>query len=92
MRDLQSDVINELYEMYPEAEKEDTLAKTLSILIIELKWNKNAIKNEEGAISRIKSRNYPQLLEGFGSEILLVGISYDEKTKKHSCAIEKHIR
>lgn len=61
---------------------------TLPILIIELKWN----KNEEGAISQIKSRNYPQLLEGFGSEILLVGISYDEKTKKHSCAIEKHIR
>lgn len=27
--------------------------------------------------------------EGYGSEVLLVGISYDERTKKHECVIEK---
>lgn len=41
----------------------------------ELKWNKTA----EGAIASIKEKNYPQALQGFGSDILLVGINYDEK-------------
>ena len=58
----------------------------LPILIIELKWN----KTEAGAISQIKSKNYPQMLEGLGNDILLVGINYDEKMKKHTCAIEKY--
>ena len=60
----------------------------LPILLIELKWN----KTQEGAISQIKNRNYPQILESFGNEILLVGINYDEKSKKHTCVIEKHLR
>lgn len=60
----------------------------LPILLIELKWN----KTEEGAIRQIKKRNYPQVLEEFGKEILMVGINYDEKSKKHSCLIEKYIR
>ena len=57
------------------------------ILLIELKWNQDA----EGAISQIKDRNYPKALEGYGSEILLVGISYDkdDKEKKHTCKIEE---
>jgi hypothetical protein len=58
------------------------------IMIVELKWNKTA----EGAISQIKNRNYPQVLEGFGSDILLVGVNYDEKTKKHTCVIEKYTK
>jgi hypothetical protein len=57
----------------------------LPILIIELKWNKTA----EGAIKQIKDKSYPQVLENYGNDILLVGINYDEKTKKHSCVIEK---
>jgi hypothetical protein len=60
----------------------------MPIMLVELKWNKTA----EGAISQIKEKNYPQVLEGFGSDILLVGINYDEKTKKHSCRIEKVTR
>lgn len=58
----------------------------MPIMIIELKWNKSA----KGAIQQIKERNYPQILEGHGSDILLVGIGYDEKTKKHECVIEKY--
>jgi hypothetical protein len=56
------------------------------IMVVELKWNKTA----EGAISQIKNRNYPQVLEGFGGDILLVGVNYDEKIKKHTCVIEKY--
>jgi hypothetical protein len=58
------------------------------IMVVELKWNKTA----EGAIDQIKNRNYAQVLEGFGSDILLVGVNYDEKTKKHTCVIEKYKR
>lgn len=59
----------------------------LPALVIELKWNESA----EGAIVQIKSRNYPAVLEGFGEEILLVGISYgrDDKAKKYRCRIER---
>jgi RecB family endonuclease NucS len=60
----------------------------MPIMVVELKWNKSA----EGAIAQIKNRNYPQALEGFGSDILLVGVNYDEKSKQHSCVIEKYNR
>jgi hypothetical protein len=60
----------------------------MPIMVVELKWNKSA----EGAIAQIKNRNYPQVLEGFGSDILLIGINYDEKSKKHTCMIEKYIK
>jgi hypothetical protein len=55
-------------------------------ILIELKWNKGT----ESAIKQIKDRNYPQVLENYGADILLVGINYDEKTKKHTCHIEKY--
>ena len=42
----------------------------------------------EAAIGQIRSRNYPDALKGFDSEILLVGITYDAKEKKHWCRIE----
>ena len=61
---------------------------SMPILLIELKWD----QTEEGAISQIKKKNYPQILEGFGSEILLVGINYNKKSKKHTCVIEKYIK
>jgi hypothetical protein len=60
----------------------------LPIMVIELKYNQSA----EGAIAQIKNKNYPQVLDGFGSEILLIGINYDKKSKKHSCCIEKYKR
>jgi hypothetical protein len=60
---------------------------TMPVMVVELKWNKSS----EGAIAQIKNRNYPQVLEGFGSDILLVGVNYDEKSKKHTCVIEKYI-
>lgn len=45
----------------------------------------------EGAIEQIKSKNYVEAIANYGSEILLVGINYDKKTKEHECIIEKYI-
>lgn len=56
----------------------------LPVMIIELKWNKSG----EGAIRQIKEKKYPKVLENYGGEIVLVGISYDPKTKQHRCTIE----
>ena len=58
---------------------------SLPALVIELKWNKTA----EGAINQIKDRNYPGLPAELSGEVVLVGINYDEKTKEHTCRIEK---
>lgn len=54
-------------------------------MVIELKWNQSV----EGAINQIKEKHYVQAIENYGGEILLVGISYDKKTKGHECKIEK---
>ena len=40
-------------------------------------------------IEQIKNRNYPAVLNGYGGELVLVGINYDQKTKDHSCKIER---
>ena len=50
-----------------------------------LKWDKST----EGAIAQIKRQNYTKNLENLSGNLLLIGISYDKKTKKHECTIEK---
>lgn len=52
-------------------------------MIIELKCD----KTPEEAIAQIKERNYMDGMKEYRGNMLLVGISYDRKTKKHSCAI-----
>lgn len=59
-------------------------ASSMPLLLIELKWN----KTDMGAISQIKNRDYPKVIKEYGGRILLVGINYDAKTKKHACSIE----
>ncbi len=54
-------------------------------LVLELKWDKTA----EGAISQIKSKGYVSALKEYKGNILLVGINYEKKNKKHECKIEK---
>ena len=61
---------------------------SMPVLLIELKWN----KTEDGAISQIKRNHYPEVLEDYGGEILLVGISYNVKTQQHTCKIERYQR
>lgn len=54
-------------------------------VVVELKWNKAAA----AAIEQIKRQDYPAVLRHFTNHVLLVGISYDEKTKQHTCRIER---
>ena len=54
--------------------------------MIELKWDKTS----EGAIAQIKNNQYVQGIRDYGGEILLIGINYDSKSKKHECVIEKY--
>jgi len=55
-------------------------------MIIELKWNQEV----NTAIDQIKEKKYPKGLEKYKDNLLIVGISYDKKTKKHTCHIEKN--
>ena len=57
-------------------------------LVIELKHNKSV----ESALQQVKDRNYCQALEGYYDNLLFVGINYDEKTKEHSCKIERFVK
>ena len=57
-------------------------------LVVELKHNKST----ESALQQIKDRNYCQALEGYYDNLLFVGINYDEKTKEHSCRIERMVK
>ena len=54
--------------------------------VIELKWDKSA----EGAIAQIKERQYVSDLKAYHGDLLLAGINYDKKEKKHTCLIEKY--
>ena len=54
-------------------------------MIVELKYDKSA----EGALAQIREKNYPETLAGLSARILLVGINYDSKSKKHECRIEE---
>ncbi len=54
-------------------------------LLVELKWNHSA----HTALNQIKEKKYIASLEPYIGDILLVGINYDKKTKKHECLIEK---
>ena len=55
------------------------------ILLIELKWNKDV----QTAIDQIKAKHYPDSFQGYGRDLILVGITYDKETKEHVCRIEK---
>ena len=61
-------------------------------LVVELKYEKSAV----GAIDQIKRQDYPERLEHYKGNILLVGINYDRdipndahEFKHHTCVIEE---
>ena len=54
-------------------------------IVLELKYNRSA----EEAIAQIRQKNYAQEVRQFSDAVLLVGINYDKRTKKHQCIIEK---
>lgn len=55
----------------------------LPALVIELKWNQSS----GGAVEQIRRKNYPAVLQDCGSEIMMVGINYDAKTKNTSAGL-----
>lgn len=54
-------------------------------LVVELKWNKST----DTVLKQIKEKKYPESLLQYTGNILIVGISYNKKTKAHQCAIEE---
>ena len=54
-------------------------------IIIELKKDDTV----DAAISQIRERRYPEALEKYRENLLLVAITYDSKTKEHRARIEK---
>lgn len=54
-------------------------------LVVELKWD----RAPEAAIAQVRDRDYPSVLRDWGGPILLVGITYDRKSKRHVCHIEE---
>ncbi|MCM1499351.1 MAG: PD-(D/E)XK nuclease domain-containing protein, partial [Clostridium sp.] len=55
-----------------------------SAMVVELKYDQSA----KGAIAQIKERKYTESLKEYQGNVLLVGISYDKKSKRHECMIE----
>lgn len=54
-------------------------------LVVELKWNQNA----QTALQQIKDKKYPDSIQKYTGNILLVAINYDKK-KNHQCLIEQY--
>jgi len=54
-------------------------------MVVELKFGDST----DGAIAQIKNSNYPQVVQEFVEEILLVGVNYDKRNKRHECGIER---
>ena len=54
-------------------------------MVVELKWKQDA----DTAIQQILEKNYPEGLSEYKDNLLLIGINYDKKTRKHTCIIEK---
>lgn len=57
-------------------------------LIVELKWDKSA----QGAISQIEEKKYAGVLDKYEGNLLLVGINYNKKNKKHECVIRRFLK
>lgn len=54
-------------------------------MVVELKCDATA----QTAIKQIRERGYLSSLGGYKGEVVLVGVSYDRQTKRHSCVIER---
>lgn len=55
-------------------------------IVVELKWDHSA----DGAIRQIKDKSYAGILKDYTQDVLLVGISYNKKSKQHRCRIEPY--
>ena len=57
----------------------------LPAIVVELKWKQDA----KTAINQIRERHYPDSLKEYAGDVILCGISYDTKSKVHSCIIDR---
>lgn len=57
----------------------------LPALVLELKYNNTV----ETAINQIKDKHYTDSLLDYNGDVILVGINYNKRTKKHQCEIER---
>ena len=48
------------------------------------------VHDAETAIRQILEKNYVGVLTDYVGDVLLVGINYDKKSKKHSCKIQRY--
>ena len=53
-------------------------------MVVELKCDAST----EGTLVQIREKKYADSLKDYKGNLLLVGINYDKKTKKHDCKIE----
>ena len=53
-------------------------------ILLELKYDQSV----DAAIDQIHRKNYKGKVEQYDGEVILVGINYDPKSKKHECRIE----
>ena len=56
----------------------------LPALLVELKWSRPV----EAALGQIHGNGYPEVLRDLDVPIVLVGVTYDAKSKEHRCSIE----
>lgn len=56
-------------------------------IVVELKYDKTV----RAAIGQIKEKGYADALRDYVGEVVLVGINYNKRTKKHECEIEKWV-
>lgn len=63
-------------------------SSSLPAMIVELKVDKAA----DAAIDQIKRKEYVEGLKGYSGKVVLAGITYDRKTKKHHCQIEEIVK
>ena len=57
-------------------------------IILELKYNSSV----EAALKQIRERNYIAAIPQSVRKVILVGINYDKKSKRHECRMEKLLR
>ena len=53
-----------------------------------MKWNKSTVT----ALQQIKDKKYPDSIQSYAGDVLLVGINYSKKEKKHECVIEEYLK
>ena len=54
----------------------------------EMSRNSDIYVDKSMLIAQIKDRQYAAWIADYTGDILLVGISYDKKSKEHACLIE----